>query len=253
MKIIIDIIRHKHDIIDFDEKFYDTSNASYIHDKLREYDQSLDMILVKFTQVIDHIFKDYTWYIDFMHLVETEVKMSSKMIMDVISNIELISLDILEARQLGLYKDKIEKFKDSLREDPRVNKLYTLIDWASYTDKIYNIINTVNARNDILLSNIYQDDSIIHYNDNIVFNDTNIKNYSDDIIESITKNIYEDKNDNYCDDISYIETSSAYTKDSQILLDVLDRIDNMVNTEDSLFSLDSIFEVSSDGNVLPLK
>lgn len=154
-RLIYDMIRHKNEITRIREEITDINSRAYLTD----YIEKANDMIIQCTEIVEHLFMDNVWYIDFIQEMKIQCGLSSTMLMSDISNPELIWTDIVEARYKGLIKDNIMRLTDLLREDPTVPEIYILIDLHDSIDRLKTIIDSIKMSKDsVTFSDVLEDD-----------------------------------------------------------------------------------------------
>ena len=245
LKIVADIFYHKHEIMSLIEDIKDKETRVY----LEEYLESLDVHLVYALETLDHIFKDDTWYIDFMHSINTTAKLSSKMILEDISNLSLTSLDILEPRHFGLLIDNMVILKDALLLDPSLINTYNILDIIKSIDRLYRSIVTSNDKS--LSSTLKIDsDKVISTESTLTIND-NINDSYESLM--ILCNFIKDEISKYSDNITYNEFITNMRRDNQYIIDISTLMNEYIEKIDTSIVVDSLFEFNSNGEMILIK
>lgn len=232
MNLIYTAIKHKRDIIQLTEETSDLRTKVY----LKKYVHEITDMIMEVSAILDYIFKDEVWYIDFIHKIQTKINIASHLILDDISNTTLVSLDILEAKYKGLINDSIRTLTDYLIENPSTPNLHFFIEIVNSIDLIHLLINeskdpTLRSEG-VFIDNINQKinsdiDESLSTSDKLVSDSITLKyeELSSDIKEylKLIKN-YTSKNDAgaVTDDFTIMTNSNTYiteylsTSDNQI-------------------------------------
>lgn len=156
MKTMNEMVRHRHDMIEMLEEISDLQVKSYIND----YIKYLSDDILYFSEIIDMLYRDSTWYIDFIQTACAETKISSYLVLEDLSNPEMSMLDIVESRYSGLIKDSINRLSDSLKITNNKPIIYYLLESMIIMDKIKTARYTVYGKKSNISSNLISHDTL---------------------------------------------------------------------------------------------
>ena len=241
IKIITDMVHHKYDMLSSIEKFNNPNTQIYIS----EYINKLTDQIQYFTNIIEYIYKDQVWYIDFLETAYSSTSIVSYLSMEDKTDLDLSMLDIIEAKYKGIIKDSIVKLSDKLLKTDNP-PLYHVIDVMVLLDKLVesSTINTEYKTFALLISKI-------HVAINSKLNAMSLTQYNDEMIECHSQTKYHSNESVFKNERIRVMVNEK-NNDNLMTIDIPNKVSLNYYEDESIGITDSLFEYDELGNMKPV-
>ena len=233
IEILHETIKHKNELIPLFEKVSDPRFKIYLRDYI---DQLTDMI-VSFSHIIEHIFKDTQPYLDYIHILKIKYEVFSTMKLQD-SDTDVLDFVLYEAKYKGLTKDQFlhltDKIVDLTTPMLYASELMLMIDDLLHIKNDYLVRNSSHQSILHLIDLLYivfkytEEDSSFILNDLLTLIHDRIKIGMDDLT------IYDEKLTSKL--ISFIGKSSLISEDLITALSTLFRYSDLIYAVDTVIS-----------------
>lgn len=157
MNMVSSNFNRRNELVTMIETASDLKYKYYLYDQINRLTDEL----IFTTTVIDRLFSDNAWYIDFLEEARVQMKFASHLFMTDENEVEMINLDIIEARYKGLIKDEINRLTDSIKINDKLPIVFYIMDVLTLVDRIKECTVISRNRSNQLQSDVSQDDQII--------------------------------------------------------------------------------------------
>ena len=147
----------RNELVEMIETVSDLKYKYYLYDQINRLTDEL----IFTTTVIDRVFNDNVWYIDFLEEAKVQIKFASHLFMTDENEVEMINLDIIEARYKGLIKDEINRLTDSIKINDKLPIIFYITEVLTLLDKIKECTIISRDRSDQLMTDASQKDQVI--------------------------------------------------------------------------------------------